>query len=355
MILQRKSTTFIILFSLFNNVIAQSTEEDFASLNYSGTIYNRGSSAAAFLEIGAGSRAIALGGAYAASADDLTCMYWNPAGLGWIKKAGISVNHANWLAETNFEYFAIAIPLNDQNVIGINLTVLDYIKNQPVRTIIQPEGTGEFYGASDMALGLTYSKKLYDRFSFGITAKYIRQEIWHEKALGYAMDLGIHYKTRLDGLAIGSSISNFGGELKLGGRDLLRAFDDDQLNYSNDKLNVQHTTDSFPLPLIIRSGITYNKKLFLNSSVTCMVDLIHPSNNIETLNAGIEFTFLRYLSLRAGYQSLFDDSSESGLTLGVGVLSNSKGNFPLGIHYTYSVWGILNDVHRFSIDWSIAN
>ena len=126
-------------------------------------------------------------------------------------------------------------------------------------------------------------------------------------------------------------------------------------HYSNDKLNVQHTTDSFPLPLIIRSGISYNKKLFLNSSVTCMVDLIHPSNNIETLNAGIEFTFLRYLSLRAGYQSLFDDSSESGLTLGVGVLSNSKGNFPLGIHYTYSVWGILNDVHRFSIDWSIAN
>lgn len=352
---QRESTTFIILFSLFNNVIAQSNEEDFASLNYSGTIYNRGSSAAAFLEIGAGSRAIALGGAYAASADDLTCMYWNPAGLGWIKKAGISVNHANWLAETNFEYFAIAIPLNDQNVIGINLTVLDYIKNQPVRTIIQPEGTGEFYGASDMALGLTYSKILYDRFSFGITAKYIRQEIWHEKALGYAMDLGIHYKTRLDGLAIGSSISNFGGELKLGGRDLLRAFDDDQLNYSNDKLNVQHTTDSFPLPLIIRSGISYNKKLFLNSSVTCMVDLIHPSNNIETLNAGIEFTFLRYLSLRAGYQSLFDDSSESGLSLGVGVLSKSKGNFPLGIHYTYSVWGILNDVHRFSIDWSIAN
>ena len=110
---QRELTTFIILFSLFNHVFAQSDEEDFASLNYSGTIYNRGSSAAAFLEIGVGSRAIALGGAYAATADDATCMYWNPAGLGWIKKAGISVNHANWLAETNFEYFDMEIPLNE--------------------------------------------------------------------------------------------------------------------------------------------------------------------------------------------------------------------------------------------------
>jgi imidazoleglycerol phosphate synthase glutamine amidotransferase subunit HisH len=86
-----------------------------------------------------------------------------------------------------------------------------------------------------------------------------------------------------------------------------------------------------------------------------MVDLIHPSNNVETLNAGIEFNFLRFLSIRAGYQSLFNDSSENGLTFGVGIFSDSKGKFPLGIHYTYSAWGILNDVHRFSIDWSIAN
>lgn len=347
--------TLILLYSLNYKVNAQSGEDDFASLNYSGNIYNRGSSAAAFLEIGVGSRAIALGGAYTASANDATCMYWNPAGLAWISKPGVSVNHANWIAKTNFEYFAMVIPLNDQNVIGLNVTVLNYIDKQPVRTIIQPEGTGEYYGASDMALGLTYSKKLYERFSFGITAKYIRQEIWHESAKGYAVDLGIYYKTRLNGLVLGSSISNFGGDLKLDGRDLLRAYDEDQLNYSNDKLNVQHSTDSFPLPLIIRSGVSYKKNLFLNSSVTCMVDLIHPSNNVEMINAGFEFNFLGLLFFRTGYQSLFNTKAENGLTLGIGIQSNSKGRFPIGFHYSYSEWGVLSKVHRFSIDWSISN
>lgn len=346
---------FILIFNITYKLNGQASEEDFASLNYSGTIYNRGSSAAAFLEIGVGSRAIALGGAYTSSTYDATCMYWNPAGLGWIDQLGVSVNHANWLAETNFEYFAIAIPLNDQNVIGINLTVLDYIENQPVRTILQPKGTGEYYGASDMALGITYSRKMYDRFSFGMTVKYIRQEIWHEKAIGYAVDLGIHYKTRLDGFAIGSSISNFGSEMKLEGRDLLRAFDADQLNYSNDKLNVQYSTESFPLPLIIRSGVSYSKNILYNSAITCMVDLIHPSNNVETINVGVEFNFLGLLSLRTGYQSLFNTSAENGLTMGFGILSNSKSRFPLGIHYSYSEWGILNDVHRFSINLSIAD
>ncbi len=45
------------------------------------TLSKSGTTAAQFLKIGVGARAIGMGGAFAATADDITAMYWNPAGL----------------------------------------------------------------------------------------------------------------------------------------------------------------------------------------------------------------------------------------------------------------------------------
>ena len=176
-------------------LIAQSGEDDFANFNYTNEIYNRGSSAAAFLEIGVGARATALGNAYTAVSNDPSSIYWNPAGLSWVGSLQISFNHADWLANTDLENVSMVIPINVNNAIGMYFTYLNYVNNQKVRTITQPEGTGEYYGASDLSMGAAYSGRLGKRFSFGFTGKYIRQEIWHEIAQGYALDIGIFYKT----------------------------------------------------------------------------------------------------------------------------------------------------------------
>ena len=45
---------------------------------------------AIFLELGVGSRALGLGGAYVAVADDITATYWNPAGLAQLAKDGLT-------------------------------------------------------------------------------------------------------------------------------------------------------------------------------------------------------------------------------------------------------------------------
>ena len=42
-----------------------------------------GTTAAKFLSIGVGSKAVAMGGAFTSIADDATAMYWNPAGLSY--------------------------------------------------------------------------------------------------------------------------------------------------------------------------------------------------------------------------------------------------------------------------------
>ena len=63
--------------------------------------------------------------------------------------------------------------LGDFGNIGFSFTSLS-MEDMKVRTVEQPDGTGENFSAGDMAIGLSYARNLTDRFSVGITAKYIK-------------------------------------------------------------------------------------------------------------------------------------------------------------------------------------
>lgn len=342
---------YMIFISLFLTKIisAQSGEDDFTKMNYSDNVSNRGTSAAAFLEIGIGAKAEAMGGAFTALSDDASALYWNPAGISGMQGISLTANHTEWLADTKFQYVGLVIPMGDYKAIGLSLTMLDYMDKQPVRTINQPDGTGEYYDASDMAIALTYGMNITSGFSFGVTGKYIHQGIWHESAQTFAMDLGVLYKTDLKGLSIGASMSNFGGDMRLDGRDLIRPYDEDTKNYSNDKLNVIHKTDEFSLPLQFRFGLAY-KHSFEDHNITFAADLLHPSNNVESMNVGLEYSFKGIVAIRGGFQSLFDPKSENGLTLGFGVKNPFSDYLNISFNYAYSDWGRLDNVQRFSID-----
>ncbi|MEE9166375.1 MAG: hypothetical protein V3U24_02775 [Candidatus Neomarinimicrobiota bacterium] len=56
-------------------------------------------------EMGFGTRALAMGGAYAGLADDYTAIYWNPAGLGLVKEREIftEFSHLNFTNEALFK------------------------------------------------------------------------------------------------------------------------------------------------------------------------------------------------------------------------------------------------------------
>ena len=47
------------------------------------TITKVGTTSAQFLKIGVGAKAIAMGGTFVAQANDLSALYWNPAGLAY--------------------------------------------------------------------------------------------------------------------------------------------------------------------------------------------------------------------------------------------------------------------------------
>jgi hypothetical protein len=80
--------------------------------------------------------------------------------------------------------------LDNLGTIGLSFTYLDY-GDMEVTTLREPDGTGEIFSPKDMAIGLTYSYNLTDRFSLGGTAKYVHQNIWNTNASAFAADLGI--------------------------------------------------------------------------------------------------------------------------------------------------------------------
>ena len=318
-------------------------------MNFVEDVTNAGTSATAFLEIGVGGRAQAMGNAGVALAHDASSMFWNPsAAVALDGSVLVSFDHTEWLANTKLEHVAAVLVLPRIGALGLSVMSFDIVDQAPVRTILQPEGTGEFYSASDLALTLTYAARLTPRFMVGISGKIIQEILWHEKARAYAFDLGMTYHTNLPGLSLAAGLANFGSDMKLEGRDLRRPFDDDPINFSNDKLNVNLQTDAFSLPLLFRFGIAYQLGTSMHR-MTLAADVLHPSDNSEAVNAGLEYTFIDIISFRAGLASYFETDRTGGYTFGMGLQRRVFGQLGITIDYAYATWGILNATHRFTV------
>ena len=110
-----------------------------------------GTTALPFLGISVGPRATAMGSAFAGVAADATSLYYNPGGAAQLNTSQFMIAHTDWLVGTNFNWLGFVFKLDPNNAIGISFTQLDYGEEQ-VTTVSQPEGTGERWGAADMAI-----------------------------------------------------------------------------------------------------------------------------------------------------------------------------------------------------------
>lgn len=316
--------------------------------NFESDVSNKGTNAAAFLEIGIGARAEAMGGAYTAQRGNVEMLYWNPAGIAWVDGIKASFTHNEWLAETSHDFVGLVVPMRNINsTLGISVLTLGY-PEQAVRTVEQPEGTGEQYDARDIALTVSLGKKLIDRFSFGLSGKFVQQRIWSETGNALAVDAGVFFQTPLEGLRIGSSISNFGGDIKLSGRNLRTTVDPDPENSNFDRVPVYYDTKAYPLPQIFRFGLAY-ERTFGKSSLMAAADVMHPSNSTESISLGAEYGFSNVLFLRAGYQNLTERDAINGLTLGGGLRYTLRNRSEVIFDYAWSDWGLLKQAHRISV------
>ncbi len=320
-------------------------------LNFAQNVSKTGTTAASFLEIGVGAVANSMGGAFVSVANDATSLYWNVGGLANLIQYEAALVHTNWIADTRFDFAGLIIPLGEVGNLGISFTSLS-MDDMPVRTVDQPEGTGENFSASDISVGVSFARKFTDRFSVGLTAKYIKQSIWHMSASAFAIDAGTTFKTDLlNGMTIGAVISNFGTPMRLDGRDtryFIRV--DPTKQGSNERIPSNIELDSWDLPLFFQIGVSSPIIESRNYRLLVSADALVPNNDYQSLNVGTEFSFMEYFSIRGGYNSLFLKDSEGGLSLGAGV--NSKMLLSSAIvmfDYAFRDFGKLKNVHTFSI------
>ncbi|MEP6617278.1 MAG: hypothetical protein ABJA57_11890, partial [Ginsengibacter sp.] len=138
-----------------------------------------------FLNIGAGARGLAMGGAQVASVKDGTAGYWNPAGLTGVQDhPNLNLMHANYFSNiAKYDYGSVAIPVNDnQRTLGISILrfAVDDIPN--TLFLVEPDGSINYnniqtFSSADYAFLFSFAQKIKDeenkKISFGVHAKVI--------------------------------------------------------------------------------------------------------------------------------------------------------------------------------------
>lgn len=308
-----------------------------------------GTTAGQFLGIAVGPRAISMGGAYVASSNDATTLYWNPGAFAQAGKSQFTFSNTNWLAGTTFRWAGAIFNIDGENAIGLSFTQLDYGEEE-VTTVAQPDGTGERWGAQDLAIGVSYSRRLTDRFSMGGSIKYVNQSIWNESANAFTFDLGLLFVTSFNDMRLGVSMSNFGGDLKLDGRDLLNRVDIDPGNSGSNKTLVGTLkTDSWPTPLLFRVGVAMDVVKNDEFTVTLAADALRPSDNVETLNIGGEVGWNDMVFMRGGYKSLFGEEAQEGLSVGAGLKYKAEGLAQIEFNYSFSKFGLFGNLNTIAV------
>ena len=181
--------------------------------------------AAEFLTIPVGARAIAMGSAFSAVADDITSIWWNPAGLGFLEQKELMVTVVDYTLDLKYSYAAFATPIGDGNVaVGGFFGYLD-VPDMEITTVDQPDGTGSFFSAYDFQAGGSLAYNLSDRFVAGISLKFVHQDMFSNvSGNAFAMDVGAIYHTDLldREIKFAFAIQNLGTNITMRGPNLLQ-------------------------------------------------------------------------------------------------------------------------------------
>jgi hypothetical protein len=161
-----------------------------------------------FLNIGAGARGLAMGGAQVASVNNATAGYWNPAGLTGVKdNPSLALMHASYFSDiAKYDYAALAVPVQDnKRVLGFSLLrfAVDDIPN--TLFLVEPDGSINYnniqeFSSADYAFLFSFAQKIRENenrtISFGANAKVIHRKVGSfATAWGFGLDAGVQIKS----------------------------------------------------------------------------------------------------------------------------------------------------------------
>lgn len=297
-----------------------------------------GISALTFLKMEVSPRAAGLASANICLTGDAYSAYTNPATLSETNELQIATANTFWVADINYAYLSVSRPTNIGHF-AFSLSGLNSGR-MPVRTEFQPNGTGEFFYATYMTAGVTYSKQLTDQFSYGVSAKFVQERLAEFTANTGVVDLGFLYRTDFKDLRFAVMIQSFGPNSTLRG-----TFDRDTTFYPS-SINL----DDYPAPTVFKLGLSMVpwRNTAGDQSLTTLLQLNHPNDNAENIRFGLEYNYKDLLFLRAGYK--LNVADQDFPTAGVGVRMR-VGRHPLILDYGFDPMRFLGVVHRVGLQF----
>ncbi len=309
---------------------------------------NLGQSGANFLQINVDPRGAALGGAVTALSEGAAALYWNPAGAIHTQNMDMYLSHTDWFMDTKLMYGGVVKNMGELGTFGLSVTSF-YMDEMEITTVYESEGTGQFFDAGDLAVGLSYARAMTDRFTFGVTGKYIREFIWNETASQVALDVGSLYRTDFYNLRIGMVVRNFSGKLKFSGDDVEQRIEEEENRETENNPRVERLTPEFRLPQIFQLGIAFDPIMTSSGGLTLLADVLVPSDNTQLVVCGAEYRFFNLAYLRGAYRIDYDSGDFS---FGGGLNLEAAG-MNAHVDYSYSMMGVLGNVHRFGFGISL--
>jgi hypothetical protein len=161
----------------------------------------------AFLEIPAGARASAMGGAYASIARGVDAAFWNPAGLDRVKGVQVSANHAELMQKLHYDAVAMGGRLWGGGY-GLSMRAL---YSEAIDGRDELGNLNDSFGAHDLEFALSYGHAVGGGLSLGGSAQLVRERIAEVAAMTQAYGVGAAWDPpKLEGARVTLGIHNLG-------------------------------------------------------------------------------------------------------------------------------------------------
>ena len=265
--------------------------------------------AASFLKIGAGARAVALGGAFVAVADDASAGYWNPAGLTQLPGPIISLADRASALDTEFAHLALASPAWGLGFLGLSVSYYS------CGDVIMYDDHGVYTSTltdRETALILSYAYSL-NQLSLGVNGKYVYQDMSDESVStesdGIGADISVLYEV-FENLTVGAA---FHSKYKM------KSNSDDSLSGES--------------PLNIRGGVHYRTDMGSGNFLSFMMDFDQTHSRPLNLHLGTEFALYDSFFLRAGLDDLYVETRDADMDYLDLVSGNLKPTFGMGLKW----------------------
>lgn len=275
-----------------------------------------GTTGAAFLKVGVGARALAMGGAFSALADGANTVNWNPGALAGLKEKSLTASYNSLFVDQSQGFLGYAMPLNDGKsavAAGVNSLTISDIEERAGDT----ETADSMFDNTNRVYSLSYAREgVFDKVSLGVSLKYVTEKLDSFSESAPALDIGAVYKPDIENLFTGFSVRNLGTKM---GPD--------------------------PLPLTLKGGAAYK---MAGGKFTGALDCDWLVNDERFyVDLGGEYWMTQNLAARAGYQLGRGSDDLGGLAGASFGLGFRFGQFALD--YAFVPFGDLGDTHRMTL------